>query len=181
MFSKRVAEILVLLGVCSVEFVVAVQATSGLLFAHSLLDLAPLMVENLSDSDCESFLQEVADLADRFAVFWVLVMAAKDTFLKDSARLSGFCQARHAIRPAALVPKSLPQKRALPSAAPSISVGYSAQVPQSVAVSPLMEQELVLKQKWIVRLEAVAKAAGSAARFNDEDGDSVLSTERESS
>ena len=160
------------LNITTVEFISAFPSTSGVEFSHAVLDLAPAMTKDLSDDESKLFLQQVVDEVEKFALLWVLVMAAKDTFLKDSARMFGFGLAKTfpstARRPVLPPPK---QPRPDPATA---AHAYHAHVPQAAALTPLMEQELILKRKWILRLENIARSAGAAAKFNDADPDDVL-------
>ena len=175
-FGDKFCAMLLALNITTVEFVSAVPAENGLQFAHAVLSLAPLMTESLKDADSEQLLVTVNEAFDLLALFWELVMAAKDTFLRESAQTFGFGLASGPAR--ALLPNSAAQgssKKVKFSPGLSAIANYSTQGPKYVALTPLMEQELVAKQKWIGRLEAIASEAGQFAKFNDQDSDDLLS------
>ena len=76
-----------LLHLATVELIVAFVAHSGVQFAKLVLDLAPALLSGLLDSELQDALELIANSADDLAMLWILVSAAKDTLLKDSARL----------------------------------------------------------------------------------------------
>ena len=151
MFSARFLAVLTSLNLTTVELITAF-VRSGVQFAHAVLDLAPAMTQNLNDEDALRFHQEVTDFVEQFAVLWILVIAAKDSFLKDSARTFGFGQANQAVSTARR--PSLPPAKMLRGVQPiaASSAAYKVSVQQSAALTPLMEEELMLKSKWIALL-----------------------------
>ena len=182
-FSKQFGRALVFLNLVTVELILAFDAQSGFQFAERVLDLAPALLSGLLGSELQAALELTANSADDLAMLWTLVSAAKDTLLKDSARLAGFCTANSA-RPAGVRPLINPgAKRLRPgsSAAPQLVVPrLNGSREASSSITPLMEKELLLKSKWIRRLERICEYAGSAAGFNQAppDDDALSAEER---
>ena len=180
-FNKNFHKVLILLQLVTVELILAFDAHSGVQFAELVLDLAPALISGLLDSELQDALELIAGSCDDLAMLWILVSAAKDTLLKDSARLAGFgtasLQSSGSAR--AKVDHGLKRPRmsssaALSSAAPRLN---GSREPSS-SITPLMEKELLLKSKWIRRLERICEMAGSAAGFNQAAPiDDALSTE----
>ena len=88
-FSKQFCGALVVLNLVTVEFILAFDAQSGFQFAERVLGMAPALLSGLLGSELQAALELTANSADDLAMLWTLVSAAKDTLLKDSARLLG--------------------------------------------------------------------------------------------
>ena len=180
-FNKHFHKVLVLLQLVTVELILAFDAHSGVQFAELVLDLAPALISGVLDSELQDALELIASAADDLAMLWILVSAAKDTLLKDSARLAGFGTASTPSSGRAQPKSEIGHKRprqcsaaTLSSAAPRLNGSREA----SSSITPLMEKELLMKSKWIRRLERICELAGSAAGFNQAAPiDDALSTE----
>ena len=177
-FNDRFAAMLILLGITSVEFVTAFSAKTGVQFSHAVMNLAPAMTQELDDAKSKQVLEQVANSGDLLELFWALVTAAKDTFLAESAVSFGFGQAnRPALNAADSSSSSAKKLRTALGRSTVLSANYNVKVQPQAALTPLMEQELILKHKWILRLEGIASAAGSAALYNSPAVDDVLTDE----
>ena len=125
----------------------------------------------------KSVLEQVPEAGDLLETFWFLVMGAKDTLLADPALSFGFGLANRPVLDMAGRACSAAKRLRPASGSTSQQCKYNVNVQPQPALTPLMEQELVLKHKWIVRLEAIAAKAGPAALYNSPATDDVLINE----
>ena len=171
-FCKFFIKVLELLNLVTIELILAFDAYSGVHFAELVLDLAPALLAGLLDSELDEALKLVADASDELAMLWFLVSAAKETLLRDSARLAGFGTASSFGVLRQTMGSGQEPKRprtqvsgVLKTTAPRLNAPRGE---ISSSITPLMEKELLLKAKWIRRLEAICAQAGPAAKFNEE-------------
>ena len=181
-FPPEFHEVLEDLGLLTIEVLLAFDAGSGEQFANAVVVMAPTLLGGKDPSSLKADLAKIAKLADRLGLLWTLVSSTKQSLLKDSARSYGFCQAAPSVPRPSLQPAQVPKKPRVMVAPSELNVPrkYSVQGEASCSLTPLMERELLLKSKWIQRLEAILAAAGSAALFNAEVpvGDALTAEER---
>ena len=118
------------------------------------------MICGQADLEAKKFLTIVSESVDRLAIFWDLVMASTDFFISQSARAFGFGVATSSVLSQPARAKAPLKKFKSGDHAPPAQ--YSTQGLKGANLTPLMEQELFEKKKWIVRPEKIALEAGSS-------------------
>ena len=182
-FFPECSDVLLLLGLFTVELFVALRASSMADVQRRLAQLAPVMIKRTTGDVTEQQLEAVTRQLENIALLWHFVMASKDTFLQDTARLAGFGgvhlrmidDASSSASRGSMASKRTRLAKALPGPTRPRSTEASL-LPEAAQVTPLMEQELASKRRWILRLEAIARHAGANAAFNDVREDELLLT-----
>jgi hypothetical protein len=143
-------------------------------FADFVMQVAPLRRPSIDD------LEIVAARSAMFETLFVLVEAAKDTFLKEAAFARGFGQVEGAAFGAKTSPVMTKRSVTVQFDPKPVPAPKRARRPDP-EVSPLMEMELLAKAKWIDRLEAIAIEAGPHAKLMDElpEGEGLLTLEEQ--
>jgi len=182
-FDSSFRNVLELLLLCTVEQVINVPATTGSQLAALMMEWAPTILAKIPAKDLQAALTSIAACFDQLELFWTLVMESKGLLLLQEARMAGFgCfVARDLDRPKQMRSHPMASSSKLLST-PILSL--PGPLKQKDALEPdqlstqLLKSELLAKDKWIRRLEAIAQAAGPWAKVNANGSDrSILSAE----
>jgi hypothetical protein len=92
MFDYDFRRLIILMNMCTVERIVAFPAKDHMQFAGMMQDVAPYVLPKAAGAlgPSADLLQLVADKAEMFHALWIMVMAAKPTFLRNAALSLGF-------------------------------------------------------------------------------------------
>ena len=175
-FESSFRNVLEILSLCTVERVINVPATTAGQFAEKIMEWAPTLLVNLPPAELGQALGQIAKSFDQFELFWTLVTEAKELLLLQEARMAGFggFVARDLARPNPMAKSSA--LLSIPNLALPGPMRKKEDLPPGSQSTQLLKSELLAKDKWIRRLEAIAQRAGSSARINDDAKDrSVLS------
>ena len=182
LFCSDFRNVLEDLSLVTVERVLGVPALSGHQFAAAIMDLAPELLSSLSPAALGQALNRIAGAFDQLELFWTLVSEARHILLLQEARRQGFgsCDRRDApvVRTLRFNPLAKPPGPAVafPKFALPGPLRHKDEAPSVAPSTLLLQKELTAKEKWIRRLEALAKTAGVWAKINDNvDGSGVLS------
>ena len=137
-----------MMSVCTVERIAAFPAQDHMQFAGMMQDVAPYVLPKAAGAlgPSADLLQLAADKAEMFHALWIMVMAAKPTFLRNAAFSLGFgvldFTVKRSLEPplSPIFAKSSTASTFEPQAGPKRFRGA-----EPAEVSPLMEIELQTK------------------------------------
>ena len=89
-FAPECSDVLLMLGLFTVELFAALRASSAADVQKRLALLAPAMLKRNTGDVTEQQLQAVTRQLESIALLWLFIMESRDMFLQDTARLAGF-------------------------------------------------------------------------------------------
>ena len=179
LFDDGLEILLVELGFTSAELFLAFGPSSEEVFLTKFLNTALAFVPSdppLLPTDVAVLRKKLTSHSKELGFFWNLIWATKDTLLAREARLQMLGLASSAIaRTSTTAPASKIPRLTTPSSTRVLSLRGA-----STVISPLLEQEIIAKAKWIRRLEAIARSAeGSSKFFNNDESELALTPQEQ--